>query len=629
MFESRMALKGICLSLVLSLGHMVLAAEAPAQAEDMEQGWDSRIHSDKSKETLLEEWRDLGFGIFIHWSASTVFQGRHQGKELQRDLWGEWFLQRTRMDVSDYKDALRTWGPSHFNADEWADLIESSGFKHMVYIAKHHDGFAMFDGGPFSITRFTPFQRDPFRELCAALQAKGIKTGFYYSHGTDWINKRGFEGTKAEIDEAYFQQTVKPHLTALCENYGPQVVAWFDLGWSPEMAKKCADVIHGSSPDTLISSRIGGGIGDFKIGGDCQVPVVAQDEPWETCMTMDHHWAWYPQDKDHKSPAEIIHMLARIRSRGGNLLLNIGPDIRGEIPLREQATLRQVGDWLAINGESIYGTRSTPYADLPWGVCTAGDGMLYLHVLTLPSVDTLFLPGLASPVKRVSFVGDQDKTAIPFTRTAHGIEIDLLSAVKTPGLSQYFSDINTVLRLEYGGELQVDGTPVLDQDLDTVLIPQLASSSSRLTLKHTRTTPTIEHPGCEEPRYDYYAYGFGKADAKVEWNYHAPRSGHYYVDVNYANLTDETLVAALVVNGQALQVELPPTKSQSRPWEVFSSAVSTGLQIAQGDNQTLSFGLQLSEDHDSLNQKTRQVHNVMLKHIALRPALPALYKGYR
>ena len=271
-------------------------AQAANDEQDMAKGWERSVKGDSSVDTALQEWNELGFGVFIHWTPAVAFQSRYNKLEVNRDLWGEWFLKRTGIPNNEYAKYIKGWNPSAFNADAWADLFDEAGFKYMVFVSKHHDGFALFDSkaNDYSITKHSAFGRDPFKELCKAMQDRGLKTGFYYSHGTDWHNKIGLTGSPEEIDRKYFEETVAPHLQDLSSKYGEQFVAWFDLGWRgrEDLSRTCVDILRTNNPNILISSRIGSGLGNFSSEGDAYIPSVTIEGYWETCVTFDDHWDW-------------------------------------------------------------------------------------------------------------------------------------------------------------------------------------------------------------------------------------------------------------------------------------------------------------------------------------------------
>jgi len=599
---------------------------ALAQADDIENmdaGWHAEIqHSTGAQAEALEAWRADGFGIFLHWSANTVLQGRWEGKELTRDLWGEWMMRRAGISVEAYADAVKALHPVDFDAEAWADLIEETGFKYMVFVSKHHDGFSWFDTkvSDFnSVDHPTDFSEDVFGSLSHAVQQRGIKSGFYYSHGMDWHAPGGRGGPKGRSHEAYFDEVVLPHLNELTTKYGPQYIAWFDLGAPEDLAKKCLAMVREHQPDILVSSRLCSGMGDFNTNGDSQIPTVPVDEAWETCMTFNHHWAWYPADRDQKKSSDIIQMLAKIRSRGGNLLLNVGPDSRGRIPMREQVALKQVGRWLKKNGESIYGAKLTAYSDLPWGVCTQRPGKLYAHLLTLPSMGELFVPGLASKVTGAYFLADPKKQALPVVAVKGGYRVDL-GRIDIP--CEALSDADTVVVLTYIGALEIDPKPVLDQDLENRFIVKQANRRGDVTIKDLRRKPVEIHPGLEKPRYDEFAFGFTQSDAALEWSFDVTDANTFMASIEVANLTEAPISMRLTLGAQHVDIDVPVTVMNERDWRWFKEVPVGLFDGAEGMDQRLVLTLNTPLVQEVSAPKDHRGYGLMIKSVTLTSALP-------
>jgi alpha-L-fucosidase len=205
--------------------------EIEEDGEDyMSSGWHSEIKEATSRKEAVQAWRNDGFGVLSFWSSSTVFQGRWNDRELSRDLWGEWLMKRAGVPIEDYEAALKKYNPSQFDADEWADLYKEAGFRYMVFIAKQHDGFAWWHSKAkkYNIVDHTEkYNVDVFGELCKAVGKRGIKPGFYYSHGMDWHSPGGRWGPPGRTREEYFEAVVLPHLRELAGEYGPQYVGFF------------------------------------------------------------------------------------------------------------------------------------------------------------------------------------------------------------------------------------------------------------------------------------------------------------------------------------------------------------------------------------------------------------------
>jgi alpha-L-fucosidase len=248
--------------------------------------------------------------------------------------------------------------------------------------------------------------------LSAACARAGVKFGFYYSQFLDWHEPNGggnrwdFDDKKKDVKRYYAEKSI-PQIKELLSNYGSLGVVWFDMpgGLTREETVAFMQEVRKLQPQCLVSSRVGTGLGDFRDFGDSELPSSFIEGPWEALFTHNDSWGFVRSDLDFKSPREIIRLLAATSARGGNLLLNVGPDGNGKMPETSVKFLREVGRWLTTNGDSIYGTTHGPLPDQPWGVTTLKPGRLFLHVFTRPDDGALFVPGGAANVSDVRFLG--------------------------------------------------------------------------------------------------------------------------------------------------------------------------------------------------------------------------------
>jgi alpha-L-fucosidase len=329
------------------------------------------------RDARMEWWRDARFGMFIHWGLYSIPAGTWKGKQIEGI--GEWIMNSASIPVADYKALAGQFNPTAFNAHDIVALAKSAGMKYIVITAKHHDGFAMFDSkaDPFNIVAGTPFHRDPIRELAEECKKQGVKLGFYYSQDQDWTAPGGaaykrddhqpptFHWDPAQNGDfaSYLHTKAIPQLKELLTNYGDfPVVIWFDTptkDMTPALAGEIVALMN-QHPNLIWNNRLGGG---YK--GDTETPeqyIPAQGYPgrdWEACMTMTDTWGYKSYDTNFKSTETLLRNLLDIASKGGNYLLNIGPDSKGNVPQAEIERLHQIGKWVDVNGEALYGTKPT------------------------------------------------------------------------------------------------------------------------------------------------------------------------------------------------------------------------------------------------------------------------------
>lgn len=362
-----------------------MAEELPAIREGSQQRAEAR------SDPRLRWFRDAKFGMFIHWGLYAIPAGQWHGQPVAGI--GEWIMLRARIPVATYEQFAAQFNPVKFNAEEWVGLAKAAGQKYMVITAKHHDGFSMFDSKvtDYDIVDATPFKRDPLKELAEECAKQGIKLGFYYSQTQDWHHPNGDGNNWDYVEEAkdfdgYVQNYVKAQVRELLTNYGPICLIWFDTPkrMTEEQSRQLAALVHELQPDCLVSGRIGNGVGDYAEARDNVIPDATMAADWETPATINDTWGFKSDDHHWKSPADLLRKLVDITSKGGNYLLNVGPTAEGLIPHPSVERLRAMGAWLAVNGESVYGTRPGPVQGLHWCRTTMRPGKVYLHIFAWP-----------------------------------------------------------------------------------------------------------------------------------------------------------------------------------------------------------------------------------------------------
>ena len=408
------------------------------------------------------------FGMFIHWGPYSYLAGEWKGHHIPVGTEAEWIMQRFNIPVAEYRQMAHNLNPTQFNAEAWVTLAKSTGMKYLVITAKHHDGFAMYHShvSKYNIVDWTPFHRDPVKELSDACRKNGMRFCVYYSHREDWDDPDGY-GNNWDYDRSkknfnrYLEEKSKPQLRELLSNYGPMGLVWFDRGMdTPEHAREFIEIVRRLQPRCLINGRVGSYgedlMGDYQDMNDNGMPTGGLQEYWETPQTLNTTWGYSKFDQQWKTPGEVVRRMVEIVGKGGNYLLNIGPMADGTIPSPSVATLRRVGLWMQSNAESIYGTSASPLPEQPWGRSTVKGDKVYLHVFSWPGDGSLPVPGLKNQVV----------AAYALTAPTQKLGISRMNGTNLIALpAKPLDDLDTVIVLELDGSPQMD-PPIVTQGSD-------------------------------------------------------------------------------------------------------------------------------------------------------------------
>lgn len=348
----------------------------------------------------MEWYKAAKFGLFIHWGLYAQYGGKYKTSDNN----GEKVFAWQEIPVAEYKAKAAEFNPVLFDADAWVQVAKAAGQKYIIFTAKHHDGFAMFrsEASAFNIFNATPFQRDPLKELSEACQKHGLKLGVYYSQAQDWSHKGGASQTgywdpalqRGSMD-AYIDDVALPQVKEILTRYGEIAILWWDTpnDMTPQRAAKFLPLLA-NQPAIITNNRLGGGAsGDIDDTPEQWIPVAQRPGiNWEACETMNRWWGYNAYFEEWKTTAELLPKLIDVVSKGGNFLLNVGPDAKGQIPKICVDVLREMGNWLAVNGEAIYGTSASPFQPLSYGRATRKGQKLYLHVFHWPTNGKLNVP---------------------------------------------------------------------------------------------------------------------------------------------------------------------------------------------------------------------------------------------
>ncbi|MEN6503521.1 MAG: alpha-L-fucosidase [Planctomycetaceae bacterium] len=384
----------------------------------------------KNTAEALQRWRDMKFGIFIHWGPGVI-----SGQEIS---WSRKRGKRGNIPAAEYDNLYKKFSAEKFNADEWAGIIADSGARYMVFVTKHHDGFCNWDTAitDYKVTsKDCPLGRDVAKELAAAAAKKGLMLGWYFSQ-RDW-----HDGDFENQNYGALAVKIRKQIEELCTKYGPVGVIWFDAkGPFPAKywdAKNLFNRIYELQPACLINDRCGLP-GDFS-SAEYKVGAFDRRRPWESCVPIGAGWSWKPDAKPLSFEA-VMNLLIHCAGSDGNLLLNVGPHPDGHIVDAEVQVLRQVGRWLGQYGKSIYGTRGGPYRPGPWGAATCRDKTIYLHVQKWPEDGKIALGPLAHKVVASSALTGGK---VSVEQTASGVTVALAKEDQKP--------VDTVIELTLDG----------------------------------------------------------------------------------------------------------------------------------------------------------------------------------
>jgi alpha-L-fucosidase len=363
------------------------------------------------------EWfQRARFGLFVHWGVYSVLGD------------GEWVMNNRKIPIADYEKLPALFNPQQFDAAEWVALAKAAGMKYITITSKHHDGFAMFDSSvsDYNIVARTPYKKDVLKALAEECRKQGLKLFFYYSQ-LDWHHPDYFPRGRTGLDAGRPDQGRWPkyieymnaQLRELLTGYGDVGGIWFDGWWDRPDAEWQLDrtyaLIHQLQPQALVGANHhrrpfpgedfqmfekdlpGGRTAEFN--KDSEIG----DLPLETCETMNGAWGFNLTDRRYKSTRDLVRYLARAAGSDANFLLNVGPMPNGRIQPEFVTRLREIGGWLARNGEAIYGTRGGPIAPRPWGVTTKKGNRVYVHALDVQD-ERLLLPPLGAKIRAARFL---------------------------------------------------------------------------------------------------------------------------------------------------------------------------------------------------------------------------------
>jgi len=602
----------------------------------------------EQKDQRMEWFRDARFGMFIHWGLYAIPAGEWNGET----GYGEWIRESAHIPLEQYDKFVDQFNPVRFNADEWVKMAKDAGMKYIVITSKHHDGFGLFNSKQTSFdVMSTPFKRDILKELSVACKKEGITLCFYHSimdwHHPDYLPRRSWETARSTegADFDHYVSYMKGQLKELLTRYGKLGILWFDgeweSTWTEERGKDLYQYVRSYQPDIIVNNRVTTGRSGMAglteteaFGGDYGTPeqeIPATGMPgvdWESCMTMNDHWGYNKNDKNFKSTQDILRMLADIASKGGNYLLNVGPTAEGVFPQESIDRLKEIGAWMKTNGESIYGTKASPFKNLPWGRCTqkkmTESTRLYLHVFDWPQDQKLVIPGLGSQVIRAFLLADPHQEEMIITKDQANVIIDVpaqapdqrntviildiekdpivfdspaievtteiftdlieVSLTKSEGLSEIFYTTDgtqpTASSIKYSGPFAVTGTTIIT----AACFSNGATVSGPSVKTLTKVTPLVGRTLPQSKPGLLFNFYSGEWDKMPDFNGIAPKLTGVATDFSLANNSQEEKFA---IDYQGF------IKIQKEGVYTFYLSSDDGSKMYLGDD--------LAIDHDGLH----------------------------
>ncbi len=507
------------------------------------------------------QWfREARFGMFIHWGIYAVPAGEWEGETIKGI--GEWIMRFRKIPVEKYKSYAPEFTAAKYDPERWAELANKAGMKYVVITSKHHDGFALYDSAVSDWdVMASGAKRDLLEPLAKAVRARGMKFGLYYSQSQDWIHPGGATGSsvwdpaqKGDYDQ-YLKTIALPQAREIIERYNPAIL-WWDTPqqMTPARVAPFAELMA-KHPHIINNNRLGEGFkGDTSTPEQHIPPRGLPGQMFEVCMTMNDTWGYKKNDKNWKSSQRLIQMLSDIASKGGNLLLNIGPRADGSIPQETIERLEAIGRWMETYSEAIHATEASPFPRrLPWGRVTQkaapnNGTTLYLHVWDWPADGKILLPTL----KELPSSGTMLKcgAAVTAERTADGIVVHL------PGQATD-SDVS-VAKLEFPGALTITQQPYATPAADGS-ITLLAHDADPFGA--TGGNVRVEGSGAEAYLTDWSHPGY-----RVEYHVKTEQAGKWSVQAEVA--APKATKLTVTIGKSSHTVDIPATGG-GRRWQTI------------------------------------------------------------
>lgn len=559
--------------------------------DDAVSGWWAA--SMKTHDARVAWWRDARFGMFIHWGIYSLPGGEWKGKRV--DGYAEHLMRKEKIPRAGYLELAHQFNPVKFDADKWVKAARQAGMRYLIITAKHHDGFAMYNSkvSDFNVVKQTAWKHDPMADLSAACKKYGIKFGFYYSHAFDWEhpdapgNDWDYKNPGGDLNlyggrdwydlhpellpkaVRYVDEKAIPQIKELLNLYHPDIL-WFDTPQKLPLSEniRILQAIRETDPNVVVNGRLARSanlnMGDYRNTSDRPAEFFPVDGDWEAIPTTNESYGYSKYDKSHKPLGFFIQLLAKSASRGGNLLMNIGPMGDGEFAPEDVNILNGLAKWMNKNSESIYKTTKTPLPFQSWGVSTRRGNLLYLHVFNWPINNNIIVGGIKSDISRAYLLADPSKKELSFKR------IDSLDVrINVP--SQASDQANTVIVLETKGAIQTDSVRLLS---GSSVINRLLAFDAKLIGKGF---------GFGDGKTGkYYVEGWSKKKQLIKWDFRLIQPAAYKIVLKYlADSTDAGSYQITIGNLVKKAEVLSSVKEEIKTIDLGEVSLSPGIHTLQ------------------------------------------------
>lgn len=514
----------------------------------------------------MEHWRNQRFGLFVHWGPYSMLGGSYEGKVFRGNT--EWIMRTAQISRQDYRRVSAGFDPKGYDPVALVDFAKKSGFRYLIFTAKHYDGFALFDSkaSDFDSVDLLPSKRDLLKELSNACQSAGMPLGFSYSVQRDWYHPGGdtlgtpWDPSQSGSREAYLEKTALPQIKELMTGYGPVFALLPDSseGLPPDLAFAFQEAV----PPSVVTPRAFLGEGDYYYTDGNPLGRTIASIDWEQCRSMSDSWGFRKGRSQWKNAGEVLRELVQTASRGGNFLLNVGLDGEGKVPKEAQEALADVGRWLSLHGESIYGTSASPFMEHPWkgGATVVQNGdksVLYLHLFGKEARQNIELDGLLTKPLEAEVMGNGRRLVVSGFPGHWRIDMNGVP----------FQDEITVLRLRLSGESRVGEGPVVMDKTGRFRLDLARGSFPSRAMKLERTPSSAE----------LQVTGFSSPEEAGEWDLFAETETEVTLRLKADSGHPTKLLSISINDGEPVQASAEPNNGQPLVFKTSAIRLPAGM----------------------------------------------------